>query len=254
MQDRRRKMIAHTPPPECEECFHANTSESSRLVSFNRPFEKHYQENIQPGCQDGVAKEIPVSVDYRTKACNLKCLMCNPNVSSAMGAHFKKNSSLMQEYGLAKLTESRGSNQVSKIFNHLDTLFETKKVVSAYFAGGEPLLAPNHLATLAKFLNQKLFYQVLCYNTNLMQPEERTREWALLLSKFSQVDLYCSMDATNELGAYLRNGFDQKIFDRNLLLVQSLAPNADITLDITVTSMGLFNFVELAKYAIQKKT
>lgn len=253
MKDRRQKMLRHEPPPECIECSALKVTFTPRENSFNKPFKKHFEERIIPALANP-HEVLPVSVDYRVNTCNLKCVMCHPGASTSMAAYFSKNAELCKEYGVPQAPTQFSSqpNRKTETFQYLDSLFQTKQVSHAYFAGGEPLLAPHHLETLDKILEQKIPYQELSYNTNLMQSKARTEQWAQKLTKFPHVLVYCSIDATDELGAYLRVGFQQKVFDENLELLRSLPENVVTVLDVTVTSLSLFKLVELARYAIEK--
>ena len=140
----------------------------------------------------------------------------------------------------------------SETLGALTEVIESGKLVRAYFAGGEPTLMKDHLRFLELLLAKNPQVE-LGYNTNLSRSPEFLRAWCDLLVRFPQVTLYCSLDAVGVDGEYLRYGLDLKRFEDNLQIIKAHSSwQLQIVLDATITSLGLFTAVDLAKFAIQQ--
>lgn len=169
-----------------------------------------------------------VSVDFQhvdirfSNLCNFKCRMCNHSFSSNW-------------YEDAKKIEHDGwfpflSGENTKVLKASKTIVEDiiphlNKIKSFYFAGGEPLITPEHYKLL-KWLyenvkeeeNELGKYKALSihYNTNLSTIKYDEDELIKYWKSFRKVQLAISCDGVYEVGEYQRTGFNHNTFIKNM--------------------------------------
>ena len=254
IKNRRKQMLENKAPRECINCVNPNQIKITKDEVYGNLFQESFEKDSSFLNSDYSVKSTPSSIDYRTAICNLKCLMCDPSSSTSMNIHFKKNSEELKKLFNSDFYNENLMEKSHRTFQALEEFLQKGSVKYVYFAGGEPTMTQNHLGLLDQLLFQKTPLELLVYNTNLMATSDFVRKWKEKLLKFKYVGLMPSIDAVGELGEYLRMGFKQKNFDENLSILQEgNAPNIDITLDVTITSLGVFKLEDLARYAIEKK-
>ena len=165
-------------------------------------------------------------IDIRfSNLCNFKCRMCNHDFSSNWYEDMKKiRPQNVRETKVLKATPTI----VEDLIPHLS------KVKSFYFAGGEPLIMPEHYKVL-KYLHdtgsKKTFYIKnkdnkhdttelidisIHYNTNLSILRFEKTNLIPIWKDFQQIFLSISCDGIGKVGEYQRTGFDTEIFEKNL--------------------------------------
>lgn len=212
----RNKMLKGKIPAECVSCI--KTVQSNKI--FNTKFSAHKDNLLQNTSLTGKLSVEPISFDYRTSnLCNFKCRMCGPFSSSKAEA---EEIEFNGEYSLEDW--HRGSNK--KILNNfhkehsekeLFTSIEQNKIKDIYWAGGEPILLDFHWRAMQKILNHNLENNVsVSYNTNLSSLIYRDIHlFKDVLEKFPIFSIFASLDATGEIGEYIRTGFVWDIWLKN---------------------------------------
>lgn len=162
-------------------------------------------------------------VDIRfSNLCNFKCRMCNHTFSSNW--HEEEE----------KVDHSSQASQQPKILKVSDTIVDDlkpyiKNVKSWYFAGGEPLIMPEH-ANLLNYLHSNIetieLFGVekkglsIHYNTNLSVLKFEKYNFLELWFDFYKVFLSISCDGIGKVGEYQRTGFNHEKFIKNLNLIR----------------------------------
>lgn len=157
-------------------------------------------------------------VDIRfSNLCNFKCRMCNHTFSSNW-------------YDDAAEVEGVDKKPEKKVITVSDTIVEDlkpyiKNVKSWYFAGGEPLIMPQH-AELLNYLHTNLptkqIYGLekknlsIHYNTNLSILQFEKYNFLDIWFDFLKVFLSISCDGVEKVGEYQRTGFKHDVFVKNL--------------------------------------
>ncbi len=178
-----------------------------------------------------VNEDYSVSSDFQhidirfSNLCNFKCRMCNHGFSSNWYEDMKKiRPDNVGETKVLKATPTI----VEDLIPHLS------KVKSFYFAGGEPLIMPEHYKVL-KYLHdngsKKTFYIKnkdnthdttelidisIHYNTNLSILRFEKTNLIPIWKDFQQIFLSISCDGIGKVGEYQRTGFDTVVFEENL--------------------------------------
>jgi len=161
------------------------------------------RERIESTSEDGFVASFPFYLDLRLgNLCNLRCVMCGYPVSSswaAVGAI--RTPALIEPYADGQLLATLRARAA-----------EIRRI---YFAGGEPLLQPLHMAVLDMLIDQQVAQNIeLRYTTNL------TRIPAGLfdrLQRFKDVELGASCDGTRAVFERIRRGASWPAFLANLI-------------------------------------
>lgn len=169
---------------------------------------------------------VPVEfqhIDIRfSNLCNFKCRMCNHSFSSNW-------------YDDAKKIEQDGwypflSGEDTKVLKASKTIVKDiipylGKIKSFYFAGGEPLITPEHYRLL-KWLYENVEEEEtvdgmvkalsIHYNTNLSTIKYDEDELVKYWKSFRKVQLAISCDGVFDVGEYQRTGFNHLTFVKNM--------------------------------------
>lgn len=161
-------------------------------------------------------------VDIRfSNLCNFKCRMCNHDFSSNWYDDFDK----------LRPGHTKGRTKVMKVSDTIveDLIPHLSNIKSFYFAGGEPLIMPEHYKVL-KYLYDtlpvieqhwgKVRPLSIHYNTNLSVITYDENSLVELWKGFDRVFLSISCDGIGEVGEYQRIGFLHDRFITNLKIIQ----------------------------------
>lgn len=225
-----------------------------------------------------VEEDYSVPLDFQhidirfSNLCNFKCRMCNHNFSS----HWYEDSQQIEDDG--RYIYKSGENK--KVLKASETIVEDLipylgKVKSFYFAGGEPLIMPEHFKVLSwlyenlpikDFIdrNQNEFKSrdlSLHYNTNLSVIKYDEQSLIDLWRGFKRVYLSISCDGVNEVGEYQRTGFKTEKFEENLKTIKKFAKPAPVWnqdmgiiygFQYTTTSLNIHHIFDFIDYMLEK--
>lgn len=167
-------------------------------------------------------------LDFRNNnLCNLKCRSCSPNFSTSWASEARENTINAFEPDTV-----RG----------LD-LAHCKKV---YFAGGEPLLNPQHYAVLQKLIDSNLD-PVLMYSTNLTVLQYKDQHVQDLWKHFKEIWIHASIDAVGIHADTVRSGSNWASIEENLSWLRTL-PNVKIRIATVVSAINIWWLQELFDY------
>lgn len=224
LTDLRTKFTAGQKPVACSRCWQAEElGQKSRRQSAIEFF------NLDKSDTTVTLESIDHNVTW---ACNLACIMCNPNYSSTWANELKLNKSQLTTLGRS-LIKSNGFLEKLNLHN-------LKKL---HFNGGEPLLNDDHLTILEQLNDQQVLKDVfISYNTNgTVFPSQKVIE---LWKKTKLVKLFFSIDATEKAFEYVRWPAKWDQTQQNLLDMKNQLPgNVMFGFNITV---GCYNIFELA--------
>lgn len=149
--------------------------------------------------------------------CNFMCRTCH-GVNSIS---FKKEDKTVKPYNIAPL-----------IFKNMDFINKFKRI---YIGGGEPFLSPS----IKEFLQKLNRDKVLLISSNLSILKDDIIE---LLKEFKCVTFYPSIDGLNKVGEYIRHGFKNDIFFKNL---ETLTKHFTCAPAITVSALNLASLSDI---------
>lgn len=207
-------------------------------------------------------------IDIRfSNLCNFKCRMCNHDFSSNWYEDMKKiRPNNIKGTKVLKASETI----VEDLIPHLS------KVKSFYFAGGEPLIMPEHYKVL-KYLHdtfpKKEFYIsddenlkaidiAIHYNTNLSVIKYDEESLIDIWKSFKQIFLSISCDGIGDVGEYQRTGFSTKRFEENLKIIKKYFIPMNVqksegyglkyNFQYTTTSMNVYHIFDFIDYMMNK--
>lgn len=167
-------------------------------------------------------------LDFRNNnLCNMKCRSCSPNFSSAWASENKQKQIALHE---------------AASIDDID-LSQCKKV---YFAGGEPLLNPQHYTVLEKIIAQDSC-PVLMYSTNLSVLSYKDKHVRDLWPHFERVNVHASIDAIGPYAEVVRSGTDWQDVHSNLEWVRQ-QPNTLIRVATVISAINIWFLPSLFEY------
>ena len=210
MKATRLQMMNDEIPASCTKCF----EEESNGITSKRQWETMvWKERLDIDSivatteQDG---SLPVSIPYFDlrlgNLCQLKCIMCSPHDSSSWIKEWKLQYPKYKTLELIKDQKWDDRNRDYTWYQNNKFLNEMKQqatfIKELYFAGGEPLLIPEHYKILEFMVETGNAENcVLRYNSNGLELPEKLFE---LWSHFKQVKFNFSIDALEERNDYIR--------------------------------------------------
>ena len=220
MKDLRVDFLNDKKPKICATCFDREnvTNESARTWT-NTEF-KHVVKIIPEITEpDGTCNTMDLKYwDFRfSNLCNFKCRSCSPRYSSAWVSDYKKLGWSEQDK-----VWSMGTVGTSTKYDFLEHQVNT--VEKIYFAGGEPLLMPEHWQILNLLVKNKRFDVKIRYNTNCSTLDysgksvlDYWRQW-----DHGKIEVWPSIDEIGERAELIRSGTVWHKVEENLKLLTTL--------------------------------
>jgi len=190
----------------------------------------------------------PVYLDLRLgNICNLKCRMCNPYNSKAIGS---EHSELLENDFHYRMVYLRAYGNTAEFMKTMTNWYETdffwdqiieliphlKKV---YLTGGEPTLIKQNYKFLEKIIEHNLQNEVeIFFSINVTNV---TSKFLDLISKFKSVQINCSIDAIGKYNDYIRKNSNWDEVDTNF---KKLCKIKNLRLFVTPT-VQVYNILHL---------
>jgi radical SAM protein with 4Fe4S-binding SPASM domain len=204
MKALRKDMINGIEPKVCDKCFSREkvTGESGRIYQ-NRDFPEVLEKIPSITLEDGTCTEMEMKYwDFRfSNLCNMKCRSCGPRYSSAWVPDAKK-------LGYTDQEKVWSIENVDDQTNYDFLKDQIKNVKRIYFAGGEPLIMPEHWQILDMLVEENRFDVKLSYNTNCLVLTHAKKniidywkQW-----KFGKLEVWPSIDEIGDRAELIRSG------------------------------------------------
>ena len=240
MRKMRLNMLSNKKSRECAKCY---DQEDSGFFSLRLSSNKHFGHNIgmvENTKPDGTADFIIKYWDIRfSNLCNMACRSCGTWFSSNWYEDHKKLTGAPPNH--AKIMRAgRSSNdiweQLLKQFDHVEQF---------YFAGGEPIIMPEHLRILRELDKRKMYHVRLIYNTNFSKSKFKGTDIFELWNKFDSVSIGASLDAEGPRAELMRKGtvWEETVANRKRML--EVCPQVDFYISATV---GLSNALHVTDF------
>ena len=240
MRKMRLNMLSNKKSRECAKCY---DQEDSGFFSLRLSSNKHFGHNIgmvENTKPDGTADFIIKYWDIRfSNLCNMACRSCGTWFSSNWYEDHKKLTGAPPNH--AKIMRAgRSSNdiweQLLKQFDHVEQF---------YFAGGEPIIMPEHLRILRELDKRKMYHVRLIYNTNFSKSKFKGTDIFELWNKFDSVSIGASLDAEGPRAELMRKGtvWEETVANRKRML--EVCPQVDFYISATV---GLSNALHVPDF------
>jgi len=217
----RSDMLQNKKPIPCEGCYKI---EESGGVS-RRSIENRRWENI--------TKPDLRFIDLRiSNKCNLKCMMCYPDSSSALISDYHEWTKTCE---FMKKNDRFDAPEYYKWFNEdvVEQMMEYKNSIEyLYINGGEPFIMPIHWKFLQRLIDEGVSKNIiLSYNTNCTTYDESYNNY---WKHFKRVRMGLSVDAIGDKDKFIRYPSDWKKINSNVekLINNKLIDHINITCTI----------------------
>ena len=247
MKTIRRNMLSKTDCKQCQRCY---DKEEHGVYTMRNSFNKHFGHNIREVLsntrEDGTLDNFKMRYyDIRfSNLCNMKCRTCGDTFSSLWADENKKRFEWDIETNpalQAKVIHS-GRHETDVLEQLLEHIPHVEQI---YFAGGEPLIMPEHYALVDELVKRERFDVQLTYNTNFSIVEYGKHNILETWNKFNSVSVGASLDAEFARGEYMRKGTKWDNILRNRIRMLEICPQVDFYLSPTV---GLFNILTVCDF------
>jgi hypothetical protein len=225
--------------------------ESPRIRKNKQFIRDHFDtvtDAIKTTAPDGEIDFTLRDYDIRfSNICNLKCRTCGHNLSSTWGAEaistWADTSTTeyqsLKKNGIIKITD------ISK--NILSDMLDDKTLLGLkqlYFAGGEPLLMPEHYQILEGLIRVGNTKVKLSYNTNFTKLVYAGKDVLGLWANFPDLNIGTSIDDINTRLSYTRCGASWDEVVSNFDKFHSRIENSKFKIHNSIT-VSLFNIFYL---------
>ncbi|MFK7809574.1 MAG: twitch domain-containing radical SAM protein, partial [Saprospiraceae bacterium] len=188
--------------------------------------------------------KLPVYFDIRfSNICNFRCRTCWHGASSKWFSDAKKLGTNIGEKAIIKNIKSLE-----------DFISKTGKALLGaeefYFAGGEPLVTEEHYLLLEWLIENKATHARLRYNTNFSKLQFKDYDILELWKHFPKVEILASIDATGELGEYIRKDSLWKTILSNREKI-SVLPHVQFKIAPTISVLNIHHLVNLYQECLQ---
>lgn len=216
MKQTRKGMLEGEKISACDRCYHLEDSNDSSYRQ--RINDQHWDkiDYIDETDKDGKLNNMNLHLwDLRiSNFCNFKCRSCGHSLSSswhkdaiAMGEADPKAKALISISDKSKFLQD-----IEPHYNCVDEI---------YFAGGEPLVMPEHYQILDKLLELGRTDVNIRYSTNFSKMVFKGKHIFDYWKHFTNLELYISIDGVGKIGEYVRKGYDDKLFNQNVIDYQN---------------------------------
>ena len=125
-------------------------------------------------------------------------------------------------------------------------------VEKIYFAGGEPLIMPEHFNTLKELISRNRAKNIeLIYNSNMSKLDYNKNEILSYWKQFKKVVVGVSADAVGPRAEYIRNGIKWNTIEANLAKLMQFKQKCksfDFYYSPTVGVLNIFHITDMHQY------
>jgi MoaA/NifB/PqqE/SkfB family radical SAM enzyme len=240
MRETRRKMLNGERLSQCSMCYaKEENNDGSFRIHYNREFADKFDDIVPTTQDDGTVEKLNiVYIDWRlSNICNFKCRSCGHYASSSW-YHDEKEIHRRMHGGDLPLGP-QVERVMDKNANFMEQLEEIEPTLEEiYFAGGEPLIMPEHWQILDFLESRGRFDVKIWYNTNFSQMSYKKRNVMDIWNKFENVRVQASIDGMRERGEYIRKGMNWEQVEHNRLQMFERCPHVEFDVSATVGALN----------------
>ena len=258
MKNTRLQMLNGEVPASCRKCFE---EERAGIVSKRQWETNVWQKRLDIKSivnQTGEDGSLPNSIPYFDlrlgNMCNLKCTMCSPHDSSSWIKDWKIIYPQIQneDLKLDQRWDSKYDYAWYKKSSFLESVeSQIENIQELYWAGGEPLMIPEHKRILEMLVDKDHAKNVILrYNSNGTHVNDEMLD---LWSNFKQVKFNFSIDAIGERNDYIRYPSKWKDIESKLkYITKNKTDNVYVNIACAVQVLNVHHITDMATYLIGK--
>lgn len=244
MKKVRLQLLAGEKVPGCANCYrHESTGGGG--FSFRNFANNEFGHNFdltKDTLDDGYLPGMHLKYfDVRfSNLCNFKCRTCGDLFSSTWAAESYK-----QGYGQYPGV-THASNNDPKLLEQFKPHLGNLEML--YFAGGEPLMTPEHYEILQYLIDNDNTNVTIRYNSNCSKLRFKDINVIDLWNNFEKVELYGSLDSYGTRAEYMRNGTHWDSILENLKNVRDNAKNTSISFNCVVSIYNVLTITDFLEH------
>lgn len=235
-------------PDICNRCYEIEKfSNDSLRIRLIRDYWEETENQLDQTDDDYNLDLKLVYWDYRfNNICNMSCRTCGPDLSSGWYDDHIALYGVVPKYAKEKFTVY-DTKENSGVYKELvDDQIDIVKQI--YFAGGEPILMPEHNDIIQKLISYDRFDVNLIYSSNCSVLTYKSTYFPEEWIKFKKVQFMCSIDDVEARAEYIRNGTNWKKLKENLLVLKTLSEkNKNFEFGYSPT-ISIFNILTIDKF------
>lgn len=254
MKTTRLQMLANQIPLSCSKCFE---EEAQGIVSKRQWETVVWKDRVDIDSivkQTGPNGALPVNIPYFDlrlgNLCQLKCIMCSPHDSSAWIKDWKLQ---YPKYKTIELINDQHWDHRNRDYtwyqegSFLESMRnQAQHIKELYFAGGEPLLIPEHYKILEFMVESGNAKNcILRYNSNGLELPEKLFE---LWNHFKEVKFNFSIDALEERNDYIRYPSKWEEVVSSLKRLDDTPGNVVVNIACAVQLLNVLTVPDLVKW------
>lgn len=231
LRDMRQKMLDNKPCDLCNKCYieEAATGHSTRKY-FN---DLDVMDGVEMNLSDTIDDFKMYYWDVRfSNLCNFKCRMCGPLSSTK----WYEDQDILDENFKGTLTSI---NDVDEFFDK--NFHNLKHVKKIYFAGGEPLIQPEHYRFLDKLIEYDITDISIYYQTNGSFFDYGKHDLFWYLDHFRHVQMSVSLDGSKDVTEYIRTGINWRKTMRNLRKYSEKRSNLELSINCSISAYNVLD-------------
>jgi len=233
LKDIRKNMLCGKANKKCTACYSEESVGAFSMRQFYLDAYPHDWDHLsQNAPKDGSWDQPVTHLELRLgNLCNLKCIMCHPSSSSSFTDYkliYDQDTDVINNHDSSKLLEENNFDFMISQLQNLEAIT---------FRGGEPLINPAHfkILELLKSTGQSSAIS-LSYTTNLTQLPDRLLD---LWKKFKSVEIWVSVDGTDEVNHFIRFPSSWNVLTKNLEKLDKWAQEApDLNWGVVTTAQA----------------
>jgi len=179
--------------------------------------------------------------------------MCGDMLSSTWEAENRKNGKTYEKYDLWGRKDIKAEIQKfhdQQIVKEFTEAIEEKRIREFYWCGGEPLMWKIHWTAMQRVIELGYANRVFArYNSNMSRIDFYGKNlFDDCLKYFQDWQINASIDATGEIGEYIRTGLNYNKWLENIKYAKKFMKHPrQLQLDLTVTMPGLLDLENMYK-------
>ncbi len=237
----------------CNRCY---LQEQHNISSLREKLTKEYWKDLVEqleNTKEDYSAELKIPYwDYRfNNICNLSCRTCGPDLSSSWYQDHIALYGKAPKYATTKFVVFDPNKEHSVHNELIESQIEYVKEI--YFAGGEPILMPEHLDVIQRLIDKNKTDVLIRYSTNLSVLSYKGANFLDLWPKFKRVMIYVSLDEIQDRAEYWRNGTNWNRLEKNIKSVIDLErkfPNIKVGYAPTVSIFNMHRLDACVEYLI----
>jgi organic radical activating enzyme len=254
----RRDLVSGVKNKQCERCW-MNEEINTRSMRNGMLDWMHQWSGAEEYVRNAITEEHTVEepvihyIDIRfDNTCNLRCRTCFSHYSTSWYPEEKEyHSQFPDKIGKMHMAQPIQFTSANVTVEELKPNLRTAKRI--YFAGGEPLITPQHYEILDYLIEIGHTDVDLYYNTNFSKLTHSKFDVIEYWKKFKRVSIGASLDGSHERGEYIRKNISwaKVVANRERMIAE--VPHVRFLLSPTISIMSVYNILDFHREWVEKK-